>query len=1206
MPLRSNSNEVFPLGIPQGLDISPDTPDATVAEVFAAGFRKDNPVVSVAQATGQVDNSIDPNFNPWDALQGTGFEDQWANFAGTTNAQQFGRTMERVQQENEDNHILSEAGALGFGASFVASVLDPTNLLPGGVLVRGARGASVARTAANVGVAAGVATTASEAILQGSQLTRTAEESGFAIGGSVILGSALGAGVAALVNRSVYRAAAKQIETAPVQVAQDIAAIAESAGAAVPEKVVSGPVASRFHGTSMKIDQLYPDTYSTMNIYGQGFYTTDNLEIARGYTKKGRGGQPTVYDVFPKDNVGLFDMEAPLTSDIEKAARESFGDLYPTTMADTGEAPKNLREIYDEVRAQSRYEGLTAHDVQDMFDSMRLHLEDQGFRGLNHVGGLKTGKSPHDVKIYWNPHEDLQITERPIEVAPLPEAPDIQSVGAASAYHSDLSLRNEGRLQALRKIPILGLTTRSDPIIRGVLSPFNEVRRTWAELTATPLQWKVNEKGETLAPGGSVEARINVRRNAELSAAVNDLDRIFAQYWQGGPVGVVGTFKAPVEAWMANTLKATSKMTKDQFLDEVGLAMIHGDAHAIPEVAQAAQTLRNRIFSKAFDEAKALGMFDNIDEVPKNAKSYFTRVFNRRKITAHLDDGTENDIVPVLQKAFTESQMQKAAEAKKAGEPFDVMTEAEIKSKVLDAVGNIIGLAEGEHSIHAALSSPTRARVLDVADEALAPWLEHNAATVTEAYFHSLIPDMELIKHFGSVDLADRFTRIKEETLDRISKASGQRERTRLQQEHDARVADLAAVLQRIRGRYGVPRNPDSIWVRAGRTSKVVSYTGLLGGMLISAMPDIGSLIARNGFMRTFGDTLGDLATSPRRILKAKEDILDFGAAAEWVLDSRTAALSEITGPYRGGTVFERGLTAASRSFSRVTFMAPWNVLWKSIGGGIAMSRMLKAADAVSRGTASKKQMTQLAEAGIDKTLAVKIAKQAEMHGDKDGRLWFANASAWKDRNAFEAFRAAMSREMDLMVITPGQDKPLFMSTPIGSMLLQFKSFAVSANHRIMLAGIQRADQDVLIGALIAVALGGMVSDLKAWNGGYESKKGVNFYLDAMDRSGLLGWLFEANAVAELGGVGLKSLTGQRLSRFQSRSGLLGLLGPSVDMAANLANLSQAVVSGDLRQSDIHKVMKMVPFNNVFYLARLFDQMEEGVVSLTGAKPRRN
>ena len=60
----------------------------------------------------------------------------------------------------------------------------------------------------------------------------------------------------------------------------------------------------QYHGTSTELGKLGEgyDSYSNMNIYGQGFYTTDALDVAGGYSKKGKGGNPTRYRVIKTKN----------------------------------------------------------------------------------------------------------------------------------------------------------------------------------------------------------------------------------------------------------------------------------------------------------------------------------------------------------------------------------------------------------------------------------------------------------------------------------------------------------------------------------------------------------------------------------------------------------------------------------------------------------------------------------------------------------------------------------------------------------------------------------------------------------------------------------------------------------------------------------------------------------------------------------------
>jgi hypothetical protein len=160
-----------------------------------------------------------------------------------------------------------------------------------------------------------------------------------------------------------------------------------------------------FHGTSSPIKALDDDLYTTLNYYGQGFYTTEAFDIAKGYSKKGRGPLPTIYNVEATKPVKLFDMETPVDANI-KAHLQKFSGFGADQIALDllSENPNlNLRQLYDGVRQESKAEGLTADDVQEFFAGISDHLMQRGFEGMAHVGGNLTGKAPHRVNIYFTP-----------------------------------------------------------------------------------------------------------------------------------------------------------------------------------------------------------------------------------------------------------------------------------------------------------------------------------------------------------------------------------------------------------------------------------------------------------------------------------------------------------------------------------------------------------------------------------------------------------------------------------------------------------------------------------------------------------------------------------------------------------------------------------------------------------------------------------
>lgn len=181
----------------------------------------------------------------------------------------------------------------------------------------------------------------------------------------------------------------------------------------------------RFHGTSTALPEGGPTNTgvfsgSVKNIYGQGFYTTDAVDIAKGYTNKGRGADNALYDVKEKSSLKMYDMEKPMSAEVKAIAKKAFGDLYATETYDTGKQIDTLAKLFDEVRASSKYQGYSADEVQELFDSVTHNLQQQGYRGFKHTGGATTGNAAHEVKVYWFPETDLKVSKT--ELAKFQEA----------------------------------------------------------------------------------------------------------------------------------------------------------------------------------------------------------------------------------------------------------------------------------------------------------------------------------------------------------------------------------------------------------------------------------------------------------------------------------------------------------------------------------------------------------------------------------------------------------------------------------------------------------------------------------------------------------------------------------------------------------------------------------------------------------------
>jgi hypothetical protein len=200
----------------QAIDIAPEAVPVAApgaGEVINAAFRQENLVGSlIAQQTAGGERN--PDYNAWDDIKGTPYEEHWQRFAANAwNPGQTAALKRQIDMEMGDRNTLAAAGGWGILATMGAGIFSPENLLPGGAVVRGIRtGQAIARSALSTASAAAIGAAAAEVGLQATQETRTPLESAFNVGGAALLGGALGAGLSAVFAKSDFARLGKQLE----------------------------------------------------------------------------------------------------------------------------------------------------------------------------------------------------------------------------------------------------------------------------------------------------------------------------------------------------------------------------------------------------------------------------------------------------------------------------------------------------------------------------------------------------------------------------------------------------------------------------------------------------------------------------------------------------------------------------------------------------------------------------------------------------------------------------------------------------------------------------------------------------------------------------------------------------------------------------------------------------------------------------------
>lgn len=1291
-----------PLALPDGFDLNPDQEESDTS-LWAAAFRLENPIVSaVTSFNYSRSKPFDPDYQPWNDIQGTVYEQYSDRFVEARDVDDVGQMKAQIDREMSDRAVIDASGGWGFMAEMGAAILSPSSLLPGGAVVRGAAGGiKIGKTVMSVSLSAGAAAAMDEFALQQSQVTRTDLESGLAIGGSMILGGLLGGASGALTQKVFTRAAdaAEQLPAAMDEFHETLNSVG-AADAAVDMTlrrenvfqalnkiaglrglVRSDPILRAQLSDNVEVRRALsglvetPLQYAaneagqsvTANLPGgvsaeTAIKTRRNNELAQSFSDLNRAFVEYANDG-PVGMVGRF--TAPVTAryghllgadrklnmtdfmrEVGSAAMRS--DTHPIPQVQ--KAAEMIRaNIFNRIKDDAIDLGIFDADLQVKYGEsyfMRVynnqkiaaHMGDGSDQDISTLLRREFARKRSEAEIklgsdrtvsnlendVFSLKESIRTSQRAFETA--------QNRAKGKAGRAKATIKREGAVgrvsAALRKdfkARSKGLSERTlagsekeafkqmiknagrvdkmePPDIFKAISRLGGIKDDGSGELAAALDQRLlsvkrndgmdpDEMRGALSEMGYLPDGLTVNEFYEILRSANDGEKVYSRQ-EFGPE--IEAFEAAVE--FRDTLDDLGIDTDGKSVDEI--------MDQMPEFARNQSTTRakateaGRGATKAGEkvdasEARLLKAIDRLEDAEARLAELDEVVSPKVRQEVKAARETLSDLLP---------ELKKAKKAQSADEYYAGLDDLEIQSSVEDAVNSLLGLKPGEHSYQATLSSPTRARTMDVADELLEPWLETDMSTIMMQYFNSVVPDMEIIRRFGDLEMTAQKTKIIDEKDRLVRNATTDKQRNAHVREAEIRTKELDNMRDRIRGTYGAPDDPKDVWVRGLRATRTVSYMGYLGGMTLSAIPDVAGVIGRNGIEAAFGGITA--FTDPKRLGLAVKDAADMGAAAEWWLNSRAISMSEVMDPYGANTKFERGLGQAAQSFGVATGMVPWNAAWKSLGGAFVSSKMAKAAVAVAEGTASKSDLLKLSENGIDTATAQRIAAQVQEFGDTEGQMWLPRGQDWTDKQAFEAFRNAMNREIDIMIVTPGQDKPIAWSSEVGKFFSQFKSFAVSSHHRILLSGIQRADASVLAQFTTAVILGGLVANIKADIGGYNRKEGTAFWEDAIDRSGLAGWLFEAHGLANGFTGGRLSISGEEVSRYQSRSSINGVLGPSVDMAANLYEGVSAVARGDHNYRDIRKVMRPLPGNNIPYLMPLFRQIEDSMVEMTDAKPR--
>tara|TARA_Y100001960_G_scaffold250905_1_gene267465 strand:- start:96 stop:4427 length:4332 start_codon:yes stop_codon:yes gene_type:complete len=641
---------------------------------------------------------------------------------------------------------------------------------------------------------------------------------------------------------------------------------------------------------------------------------------------------------------------------------------------------------------------------------------------------------------------------------------------------------------------------------------------------------------------------------------------------------------------------------------------------------------------------------DSISPPNETKNTYLTRMWRLEKIEQNPEK-----LKAILHKHFTAHPLRLRKNKKNAltGErqiEYISTDPDKVQARVDDAFETITEQArlmdaEGFAGFHRgrAGAKPLMTRKIDIPNREVMEFIETDVEYVLRQYYLRMGPSIELARNFGDKNL-ESF----------MHQAEMRLVRKHLKKEADNNMVDrmlnyFEDEKDKLLGHLNL-EDPSTLSKRSASLLRDWASTAFMGKVIFSAQVDMARPIAVNGFKETFKH--GRLPKFLRNMGAYKDaiaELKELSPAAEIVMGSARKRVMEDGGQIglgrtSLGRIFDKyvaqPLHKIQGPFYIANLLAPWTVLWKDFQGILSAHRLIQDSIKVSKGTATQFELTRLASYGIDIKTAKLISRMP--YELIDGNLYVSNSSKWQNYNgglqAIHKFRQAIYGDVNRTIITPtptdqfnlmhgvfrvnndqiakqfdegliGPDRHIWkllgfqkterggkFSNSWGGLPFQFFSWAVAANRKLVISGLQGRELNAMAGIVAMISFGMMGDYFK--NPRYWVQKSMEEkIIRGVELSGILGIFTDVNFMLETisGGmfdtpIGIRPMTGQNL-RFGDPDvadalGEFSGAGPSIPL-----DLLYAFMTNQDYDEKSATMRRIIPLNTLWFWDRTFKNL---------------
>lgn len=1156
--------------IPSINPIPQPTPEGSV---LGAVFRQEHLGYNIAHKALEnppITGTEDPNFNPIPFIPKDLFE--YADrFAGTMSEEQVFWVADQINNELRDKAIIAGHPTRAFFSNMAIGMVDlPRYLLPGGVIYSNAtQSLNLARSAANVAAASAFSTTVQEAILQETQFARDKQQSVMGVFGSALIGAVTGGISSQILPKNIADYASQEaadtmangkptstvFEFTPdgdIQVRKNVPIVPtkDVKGTRITNELTQSPPAKMPPSTDIAVPPGTPPA------------------PVSGIFDKPESGAIDYEAIKYAASIQIFDQKAlqalkfnpwmrlkTSPSGLSRAMADNiFESMIGTYGTDVMQVPmpRALEVMIKTMGAQ--YIGL-------VFDYQKFFFKQ---RGLGEGGMIEKGSAYAKAVATGQPLPGMDI--------------DTFNLRVYRAFRDNLidpdPIVNEAKEFARWKI-VNDLKDQAVDV--GLLNKDVKVLTAANYLTRIPNRPAIVEQPEKF---DAIQLEYVTQVNEQLKVTLPK----------------VKTYTEAIAR--ADRLLAANEKIRNQIIDlEKNLATATTNAQ------------RQKILKK-IDELKTI-LNSQPDELLSQAKEIFAKEIEDLKWSKIGDE-----LAPHMLQSDGETWR-------------SIKTQEELIADVIQTRLNYLSLGDERltnpvlKGVVEGSTKPLMQRTNLIPDAWIEDFLIKDMSTILSYYAKSMttaISATKWAKGMGYADVPTARSAYKLAVVDEyqeLAKGKTGAERTKLDERLAQDLKDVDACLDIILGIYGNPGSDDTVWAKIADGLMVYNRIRLLGSMVPSAFPDVGSTVMRYGLYETMHNGILALLKSPELRKMSTEYLRVLGFAFNTEVGLRIKSWADTGNLSVATSKFKRYVDSIVQAHGNINLFNIQNDMLQRMAGTLAVHFHLSRIAMLMQGKQiSKQDMRWIMRAGLRREDFPYYYEQWKKHGGIYEGTYFSNVQKWditdadpvKARamaTAYERFNEAISKEVRNTIIEPTlQDKPLFVQSTFGKMATQFKGYQYAATNKVFLSAVQNLDdQRTLEGLLTMLTMGALGYTVTSLARGREPDFSfANISKEAFDRSGILGMFMEFYNMANKLGV----IPGQGVTRFQTRGIWGAMFGPTIgaveDIHKVLTMFVQANNGKPLTTKDVEALLRLMPYQNLFYAHQLTRMLANKVAVSMGAR----